>query len=574
MAKNNLPNTDLISPYGGKLINLVVDGNSREDLIVQASSFPSIQLTTRSLQDLELLATGAFSPLDRFMTKADYNQVLDNMRLSNGMIFPIPITLPVQDRHAVRLKQKVTLRSPYNEIIAVMTVDEIYKKDFKKEALSIYKTLDLRHPLISEMALWGDYYISGPIQVIQLPKHYDFVSLRLAPAQTRSALSAMGCPNVVAFQTRNPMHKAHEYLTKKIAESVRGILLVHPTVGITKQDDIDYFIRILTHKIVYERYYDHQSTLLSVLPLAMRFAGPREAVWHAIIRRNYGANYFIVGRDHASPGLSSKGKPFYKPQAAHDLIKKVEKDIGIKPLCLEEVVYVPEKKQYIEISKLTSKNKYYNLSGTKVRDFYLANKKRLPRWYVRPEVATILSEDYVPACKKGFCIWFTGLPCAGKSTIASILQVLLENEGRKVTLLDGDVVRTHLSKGLGFSKEDRDSNILRIGFVASEIVKHNGAAICAAVSPYQETREQVRHMMLPGAFMLVYTDTPIDICEKRDHKGMYKQAREGKLKNFTGISDPYEPPVNPELHLYTQKYSPEENAKTIFNYLKQMGLVK
>ncbi len=574
MLKKSLLKGGLISPYGGSLVNLVIDDEKREELMAKASSWPSLQLTARSLQDLELLATGAFSPLNRFMTAADYRQVMEKMRLTNGLVFPIPITLPLKDPRAIRLNRQVVLRGLYHEMVAIMTVEEIYRKDFKREASLIYQTLDFRHPLIAEMASWGDYYISGRVEVLQLPKHYDFTNLRLTPAQTRTILSKMGNSEVVAFQTRNPMHKVHEYLTKQIAKSVKGTLLIHPTAGITKVDDIDYFTRIFTHKVVYERYYNHHSTLLGILPLAMRFAGPREAVWHAVIRRNYGANYFIVGRDHAGPGLDSKGKPFYKPEAAQELIEKVKNDIGVKPLCLGEVVYVPGKKQYLEVSKITSRDKFYNISGTKVRDVYLANHKHLPRWYTRPEVASILAEAYVPMFKKGFCVWFTGLPCAGKSTIASIVQVLLENVGRRVTLLDGDVVRTHLSKGLGFSKEDRDANILRIGFVAAEIVKHNGVAICAAVSPYEETREQVRHLVPPGAFILVYIDTPLGICEKRDDKGLYKQARKGIIKNFTGVSDPYQPPARPELHLYTVEASPQENAQEIFNYLKQAGFIK
>jgi len=563
----------LIKPYGGSLINLLVDDEERSMLLRRASDLPSLRLSLRSLCDLELLATGAFSPLDRFMGKKDYIQVLEEMRLSNGMVFPIPITLPVDKTDDIKIGKEVALRSPNNEILAVMKVEEMFEWDLILEAKLVYKTTDTHHPLVAEMTSWGKVYISGPLRVINLPKHYDFPELRRTPKQVRSLLKHMGFSNVVAFQTRNPMHRAHEEITKRAVRQVDGALLIHPVVGLTKSGDIDHYTRVRCYKTLVENYYDKHSTLLSIIPLAMRFAGPREAIWHGIIRRNYGANYFIVGRDHASPGKDSKGKPFYRPYEAQDLFRKFEPEINVKMIPFNELVYLVEDGRYEELHSIPRNKKFLSLSGTQVRNKYLANGLRLPKWFTRPEVTTVLMQVYPPRYRQGFCVWFTGLPCAGKSTIAEILTVLLMEHGRRVTLLDGDVVRTHLSKGLGFSKEDRDTNILRIGFVASEIVRHNGAVICAAVSPYRTTRDQVLNMVGKDRFVLVHVDTPLQVCEKRDVKGLYAKARQGEIKGFTGIDDPYEPPQAPNIRLSTIDCKPEDCAHKIIQYLIEKGFI-
>lgn len=384
----------------------------------------------------------------------------------------------------------------------------------------------------------------------------------------------MGYANVVAFQTRNPMHRAHEWMTKRAAEQVNGALLIHPAVGLTKPGDVDHYTRVRCYQALVNRYYDARRTLLALCPLAMRLAGPREAVWHAIIRRNYGANYFIVGRDHASPGLDSHGKPFYEPYAAQELMASVQDELGVTMIPFDEVVYLPEEDRYEERRRVPSGKRFLALSGTEVRENYLANGHKLPEWFTRPEVAQILAEAHPPRHRQGFCVWLTGLPCAGKSTIAEILATMLMAQGRHVTLLDGDVVRTHLSKGLGFSKEDRDTNILRLGFVASEIVKHGGAVIVAAVSPYRAARNQVRAMIGEDKFILVYVNTPLEVCEQRDTKGLYARARCGELKGVTGIDDPYEEPEVPDVVLDTVEQSPEANASWIFEYLVHTGLVK
>jgi sulfate adenylyltransferase len=563
----------LIPPYKGNLVDLVVDGDERARLLEEANKLFSIKISARALCDLELLATGAFSPLDRFMGHEDYARVLAEMRLSDGTLFPIPVTLTVDDGHLPRQHEHITLRDARNNIIAIMWLEEIYGWDPDEEARMVLGTNDSRHPLVSEMAQWGKLCVSGKLQVLSLPKYYDFVELRHTPAGVRETLTRMGCHNVVAFQTRNPLHRIHEELTKRAAEEVGGSLLIHPVVGLTKPGDVDHYTRVRIYRSLVDKYYDPKTTLLSLLPLAMRMAGPREAIWHAIVRRNHGANHFIIGRDHAGPGKDSHGNPFYGPYEAQELLEKYAEEVGVKPVPFKELVYLEEEKRYVEVHELPSGAKVANISGTQVRDDYLAKGRLLPEWFTRPETAEILRQMYPPLHQQGFCLWFTGLSGSGKSTTAEILISLLLEYGKQVSLLDGDVVRTHLSKGLGFSREDRDTNILRIGYVASEIVRHGGVAITAAISPYRSTRNEARMLVGPENFIMIFMDTPIEVCEQRDIKGLYARARRGEITGFTGVNDPYEPPVSPDLSLKTVDVTPEENARKIVAYLKERGFL-
>jgi sulfate adenylyltransferase len=572
-ARSPSKSVQLITPYGGKLVNLVVGDDERAEVMRYAYTLPSIQLSARSLCDLELLAVGAFSPLDRFMGREDYLGVVEKMRLKDGTLFPIPITLPVADGDAARVGADIALRSANNDLLGVMKVDEKFAWDFAHEASNVYRTTDSRHPIVAEMTSWGKTYISGPLKIINLPKHYDFVELRRTPAEVRRALEAMGHENVVAFQTRNPIHRAHEELTKRAAREVGGSLIIHPVVGMTKPGDIDHFTRVRAYRVLVEKYYDRATTLLSLLPLAMRMGGPREALWHALIRRNHGANHFIVGRDHAGPGNDSQGKPFYGPYDAQNLLREHQADIGVKMVPFKELVYLQDEDRYEESDKVPKGTRVASISGTQVRVDFLGNGRQLPEWFTRPEISAILSRVSPPYHHRGFCVWFTGLSGAGKSTIAEILASLLLEHGRVATVLDGDVVRTNLSRGLGFSKEDRDMNILRIGFVATEIVRHNGVVICAAVSPYRATRNEVRGMVGEEQFIEAHVDTPIEVCEQRDIKGMYAKARRGEIKGFTGIDDPYEEPLNAELRLGTTDCLPEDNARKILQYLIGKGFL-
>jgi sulfate adenylyltransferase len=574
LASPSTKRAELIAPYGGQLVNLLVDEEEKHALKHYATHLPSLQLSMRSTCDLELLAVGAFSPLDRFMGKRDYRCVLNESRLANGTLFPIPITLPVEPATEIQLGQDIALRDLKNNLLAVMTVHEMYEWDLEHEASRIFRSTDLRHPLISEMHRLGKMNISGPLRVLQLPPHHDFRELRLTPAETRERLAQAGRSNVVAFQTRNPLHRAHEELTKRAVQEIDGSLLLHPVVGMTKPGDVDHYTRVRTYRALTERYYEPDRVTLALLPLAMRMAGPREAVWHMIIRRNYGANHLIVGRDHAGPGNDSTGKPFFGPYESQEIAELYSTELGMKVVPFHRLVYLPDEDRYEEESKVGQAIRIASISGTQVREDYLHNGRKLPPWFTRPEVADILADSYPPRHKQGICIWFTGLSGAGKSTTAAVLTVLLQQHGRQITELDGDVVRTHLSKGLGFSKEDRDVNIRRIGFVASEIVRHGGVVICAAVSPYRATRNDVRNMVGSEHFVEVFVDTPIEVCEERDVKGMYAMARRGEIKGFTGIDDPYEPPLHPEITLNTMSHTPEENAHLITHYLLEQGFLR
>lgn len=574
MSETLIPPTKLIAPCGGRLVDLKISPENLLDALDRAKALPAMRLSERAICDLELLANGAFSPLDKFMGSGDYRSVVEEMRLANGHLFPIPVTLPVAADEPIKLDGEVSLLDSRNEILAVMTIEEIYEWDLVKTGHEVFGTNDERHPLVAEMHRWGKRNISGRLEILRLPTHFDFRDLRLSPAQTRSRLEQSGFENVVSFQTRNPLHRAHEELTKRAMEEVNGVLLLHPVVGMTKPGDIDYFTRVRTYKALASKYYDHNRILLSLLPLAMRLAGPREALWHALIRRNYGANHMIIGRDHASPGNDSNSKPFYPPYAAQELVQSLEDEVGVKVLPFGEFVYLPDEDRYEDVRKIDRHAVTAQLSGTQVREWYREGGSELPAWFARPEVREAIASTYPPRHKQGFCVWFTGLSASGKSTTAEILTVLLQEFGRQVTLLDGDVVRNHLSRGLGFSKEDRDSNIRRIGFVASEIVKHQGTVICAAVSPYRATRNDVRNTIGTERFIEVFVNTPLEECERRDAKGMYLKARRGELKNFTGIDDPYEPPVHPELVLATLNNSAEENARLIIDYLTERGFLQ
>lgn len=571
-----MPKAKLISPYGGKLIDLVVTGKERDELISRAAMMPSIKISMRALCDLELLATGGFSPLKTFMGKADYERVLREMRLVDGTLWPLPITLTANPAELPTVGEEVVLRDSNNDLIAILTLDEVFHWDMASEAALAYGTTDTKHPMVSEMARWDKVCISGPLKVINLPKYYDFQNLRRTPAQVRALLEEMGNENVVAFQTRNPLHRIHEELTKRAAAQVKGSLLIHPVVGMTKPGDVDHFTRVRTYKALVDNYYDQKTTLLSLLPLAMRMAGPKEVLLHAIIRRNHGVNHFIVGRDHAGPGKDSAGKDFYGPYDAQLRMKEHEAELGVKMLPFEQLVYIEEDGRYEEVGKVKEGQKVLNISGTQVRDDYLAKGKLLPEWFTRPETAEILREMYPPRHKQGFCLWFTGLSGSGKSATTKVLTTLLLERGKEVAVLDGDVVRTHLSKGLGFSKEDRDTNILRIGFVAGEIVHASGIVICAAISPYRATREEARKMVGEN-FIEIFMDTPVEVCEERDVKGLYAKARQaladGKPMGFTGVDDPYEQPVSPEISLRGSGVTPEDNARLVVQYLVEQGFI-
>tara|TARA_Y100001970_G_scaffold151164_2_gene185237 strand:+ start:10584 stop:12263 length:1680 start_codon:yes stop_codon:yes gene_type:complete len=542
----------------------------------QSLNYPSWILTDRQICDLELLMNGGFNPLNGFMNSEDYFSVIKNMRLSNGMLWPIPIVLDVDEKFSNSLSagDKVTLKDKEGFPLAVLNISDKWKPDYEKEAKEVYGTTDQSHPGVSYLInINGSYCLGGSIDKISLPHHYDFQNNRHTPLLLKKILKKNKWDKVVAFQTRNPMHRAHVKMTLDAMKELNANLLIHPAVGQTKLGDIDYFTRVRCYRLIMEQY-PLNSSMLSLLPLSMRMCGPREAIWHALIRKNYGCTHLIIGRDHAGPGINSLGKPFYGPYDAQNLVKDYQKEIGIEMVPFKTLVYVPKIKKYKPLEEINKKVKYKNISGTELR-LLIRKGEEIPSWFTFDKVAEELKKSTPPLIKRGFTIFFTGLSGSGKSTLANGLMIKFLEEGSKpVTLLDGDIVRTNLSSELGFSKKDRSINVRRIGFVASEITKNGGVAICAPIAPYESDRLSNRKLISQhGVFIEVYVKTPLHVCEKRDPKGLYKLARRGDLKKFTGISDPYEEPKKAEIVIDSSIISPSKLVEKIFGKIRKLGLV-
>ena len=555
---------------------LYVSADSAQKLKMEAADLVSWDLTPRQICDLELLMNGGFYPLKGFLGENDYNSVVENMRLEDGSLWPMPITLDVGTEFADKLEigQDIALRDQEGVILATMTVTDRWEADKSNEAEKVFGADDLAHPAVNYLHnTAGRIYLGGPITGIQQPVHYDFKARRDTPNELRAYFRKLGWSKVVAFQTRNPLHRAHQELTFRAAREAQANLLIHPVVGMTKPGDVDHFTRVRCYEAVLDKY-PAATTTMSLLNLAMRMAGPREAVWHGLIRKNHGCTHFIVGRDHAGPGKNSQGQDFYGPYDAQELFKKHEDEIGLEMVDFKHMVYVQEKAQYFPVSEVPEGDTVLDISGTELRR-RLREGLEIPEWFSFPEVVQELRRTSPPRSKQGFTVFFTGLSGSGKSTIANALMVkLMEMGGRPVTLLDGDVVRKHLSSELGFSKEHRDINIKRIGYVASEITKNGGIAICAPIAPYTATRRAVREMIEAyGAFVEVHVATSLEECEARDRKGLYKLAREGKIKEFTGISDPYETPTAAELVVETENVEVDHCAHQVLLKLESMGLI-
>ena len=557
---------------------LYVSYESAQKLKVEAADLVSHDLTPRQICDLELLMNGGFNPLKGFLTEADYDSVVDNMRLTTGELWPMPITLDVSEEFAASLEagQDIALRDQEGVILATMTVTDSWAPNKAKEAEKVFGADDDAHPAVNYLHNQaGKIYLGGPVTGIQQPVHYDFRARRDTPNELRSYFRKMGWRKVVAFQTRNPLHRAHQELTFRAAREAQANLLIHPVVGLTKPGDVDHFTRVRCYEAVLDKY-PAATTSMSLLNLAMRMAGPREAVWHGLIRKNHGCTHFIVGRDHAGPGSNSQGEDFYGPYDAQELFRANQEEMGIEMVDFKHMVWVDERAQYEAIDEIEDKDDVtiLNISGTELRR-RLAEGLEIPEWFSFPEVVKELRRTKPPRNKQGFTVFFTGFSGSGKSTIANALMVkLMEMGGRPVTLLDGDLVRKNLSSELGFSKEHRDLNIRRIGYVASEITKNGGIAICAPIAPYATTRRAVREDIEGfGAFVEVHVATSIEECERRDRKGLYKLAREGKIKEFTGISDPYDVPANPELSVETENVDVDNCAHQVLLKLESMGLI-
>lgn len=558
------------------MTDLFAKEKERQDLLDQSIDFPSWTLTPRQMNDLEMLIIGAFAPLDGFMNEQDYVSVLKTMRTTNSILFPIPIYLDVTEIFAESLNndQYLSLRDPEGLIIAILEIKSIYKAQKKLESRNVYQTDDLKHPAVEYLfKRTNNVYLGGKVIGINKPRHFDFVQYRQSPAEVKEFFKNKKNKKVVAFQTRNPLHRAHFEILKRAQQEVDANVLIHPVVGLTKQGDINHFIRTKCYKEIIKKFPE-DSALLSLLPLAMRMGGPKEALLHAIIRKNYGVTHFIVGRDHAGPGKDSQGNDFYGPYDAQELVKKYQDEIGITMMPFKMQVYVKNRDQYIDVDKVKSDEESLTISGTELREI-LRKGSEIPSWFTFPEISLILKKAYLPSNAQGFTIFFTGLSGAGKSTIANgVMAKLLENTSRSITLLDGDLVRQNLSSELGFSKEHRNLNINRIAYVASEITKHNGIAICAPIAPYLDQRLNARSLIEShGKFIEVFVSTTFEQCESRDVKGLYAKARKGLIKGFTGLDDPYERPDNPEITVDGASKDPKLEVNKIISYLKSEMLI-
>jgi sulfate adenylyltransferase len=567
---------DLNPPHGGRLVDLIVAPERATALKAASRDWPSWDLTPRQICDLELLLNGGFSPLTGFMGRADYESVCASMRLTSGVLWTMPITLDVTEELAGKLGpgSQLALRDAEGVMLAVLHVEDVWRPDREKEARDVFGTVSREHPGVAYLLDKSHpFYVGGRLEGLRLPSHYDFPALRLTPAELREEFTRLGWSKIVAFQTRNPMHRAHQELTLRAARGVGAHLVIQPVVGMTKPGDLDHYTRVRCYQALLN-HYPPDTARLALLPLAMRMGGPREAVWHAIIRKNYGFSHLIVGRDHAGPGKDKSGKPFYGPYDAQELLRKHEGELGVRMVDFKMIVYVKELDAYVPENEVPAGMTALNISGTELRQL-LARGADIPEWFTFPDVAVELRRTHPARKEQGFTVFFTGLSGSGKSTIANALFVkFLELGGRPVTLLDGDIVRKHLSSELGFSKAHRDLNILRIGFVASEITKNGGIALCAPIAPYDAVRKDVRAMVQPaGGFVLVHLSTPLEVCEERDRKGMYAKARAGILKEFTGISDPYEAPEDAEVTLDTSALTPEQAADAVFEYLEEQGFL-
>jgi len=564
----------IITPHGEKLCNLMQDEQYRNKFNKDILQLKSLTLSNRQLCDIEMILNGGFSPIDGFMNRKDYNSVCENMRLENNLLWPIPITLDINDElvDTLETNEEIALRDKEGFVIAILTIDDIWTPDKEKEAQQIYQTTDIFHPGVNTLLNeTHSTYVGGRLKGIQYPKHYDYPNLRHTPQQLRESFDNWGWNNIIAFQTRNPMHRAHIELTKRALNEKNAKLLIHPVVGLTKPGDVNHYTRVRCYKHIMNKYPENMAAL-SLLPLAMRMAGPKEALWHAIIRKNYGCNYFIVGRDHASPGLNKDNTPFYGPYDAQEMLNTNTNELGIQMIPFKQLVYVKEKRSFIGVDEVPKDSTALTVSGTELRKL-LDDGKEIPEWFSYPEVISELQKQRPSLSNRGFTIFFTGLSGSGKSTLANGLLVKLLEEGRRpVSLLDGDIVRTHLSSELGFSKEHRSLNVRRIGFVASEITKNGGIAICAPIAPYRLDRQFNRDMIDPlGGYIEIHVNTPLEVCEQRDAKGLYAKARKGLLKQFTGIDDPYEKPQNAEIVINSSNERPEILVDQILHQIHKMG---
>lgn len=566
----------LIRSHGGELRELLVGPARASELKTASVDWVSWDLTDRQIRDLDLLLNGGFNPLTGFLGRPDYETVRDGMRLVDGTLWPIPVTLDVSREVAERLEggRPLALRDPEGVLLAGMTVGDVWEPDLEEEAEKVFGTANPEHPGVHYLLeRTNPVYVGGTLEGLQVPVRYDFTGLRHTPRQLREEFARLGWRTVVGYHTRSPMHRAHVELTLRATREAQANLLIHPVVRMTQAGDLDHYTRIRCYQAILS-HYPPFTAKLSLLDMAPRLAGPREALWHAIIRKNYGCTHLIVGQDHASPGTDSGGRPFYGLYEAQDLLSRYQEELGVAMVPFRMLVYVKERDQYLPVDEIPEGVTTWSMSGSDLKA-RLDDGREIPDWFTFPGVARELRRRHPPRSKQGFTVFFTGLSGSGKSTVAKVLRSrLLEAGGRSVTLLDGDIVRKNLSSELGFSREHRDLNIQRIGFVASEITKGGGIALCAPIAPYARVRRENRELVSRyGGYLLVYLNTPLEVCEARDRKGLYAKARAGVIRAFTGVSDPYEVPDDADVTLDTSDITPEEAAQQVYLFLEKEGYI-
>ncbi|KPM34347.1 Sulfate adenylyltransferase [Neonectria ditissima] len=568
------------APHGGILKDLFARDLPRQaELEAEAETLSALTLTERHLCDLELILNGGFSPLEGFLTEKDYNSVVDNNRLADGALFSMPINLDVDqatiDKLNIKPGARITLRDFRDDRnLAILTVEDVYQPDKVKEAKQVFGSDDDTHPGVKYLfSAAKEFYVGGKLEAISRLEHYDFLDLRFTPSELRAHFNKLGWQKVVAFQTRNPMHRAHRELTVRAARSQQANVLIQPVVGLTKPGDIDHFTRVRVYKALLPTYPNGMAAL-ALLPLAMRMGGPREALWHAIIRKNHGATHFIVGRDHAGPGKNKNGKDHYGPYDAQHLVQQFQEELGIKMVEFQEMIYLPDSDEYMPVNEIPEGTRTLNISGTELRN-RLRTGKEIPSWFSYPEVVKVLREQNPLPAQKGFTVFMTGFQNSGKDQIARALQVtLMQGGGRPVSMLLGENVRHELSSELGYSRQDRDLNIGRIAFVASELTKAGAAVIAAPIAPFDAARKQARELVeKSGPFFLVHVATPLEYCEKTDRRGTYAAARKGEIKGFTGVDDPYETPAKSDLTVSLEKQDVRSIVHEIILLLESRGLL-
>jgi len=568
----------LITPYKGELVNLLLGSANAERIKTESESYPAVLLSQRQKCDLELLVTGALSPLTGFMTQKEYESVINNASLPDGTVWPIPyyIDLTEEQAESINVGDVIALRDIEGFMPAVMTVESKWQPDKSLEAENVYGTTDAEHPGVDYlMNTVGDVYIGGRVDAIELPFNYDFEALRFTPAELRQHFEKLGWRSIVAFHTSKPMHAVHYEMTMRASKQANAHILIHPVVGMAKPGDLHYYSRVHCYEAILKQY-PKSLVSLALIPMAMRMAGPREALMNAIIRQNYGCTHYIVGTEHAGPpNVRDSGKRFYTTGASQKYVDQYKDDIDIEIINIEELCYDEDKERFM--TRTGSKQALCSsesFSNSRILNSLL-KQEDIPAWVTFPEVLEALNKSYPPRSQQGLTLFFTGFSGSGKSTLARIIYAKFIEEGKRpVTLLDGDVVRLNLSSELGFSKKDRNTNVRRIGYVASEITKNRGVAICAPIAPYNEIRREVRNKIEEyGSFIEIHVSTSIEECENRDRKGLYAKARKGIIPEFTGISDPYDVPENPEIRVDTKDVSPVQAAQDIYLYLIREGYI-